>query len=65
MYMYHIYRKDSCTGKIAAGGIWASKSGKNPPAVAELLPDVGHKGQHQNSSVGLFPPPMLTDGYSI
>ena len=28
------------TGKIAAGGIWASKSGKTPPAVAELLPDV-------------------------
>ena len=23
---YRIYRKDSCTGKIAAGGIWASKS---------------------------------------
>ena len=28
------------TGKIAAGGIWVSKSGKTPPAVAELLPDV-------------------------
>ena len=28
------------TGKIAMGGIWASKSGKNPPAVVELLPDV-------------------------
>ena len=29
------------TGKIAAGAIWASKSGKkNSPAVAELLPDV-------------------------
>ena len=34
------YRKDSRTGKIATGGIWASKSWKTPPAVAELVPDV-------------------------
>ena len=31
----YIYRKDRHTGKIAAGGIWASKSGKNSLAVAE------------------------------
>ena len=28
------------TGKVAAWGIWGSKSVKNHPAVAELLPDV-------------------------
>ena len=39
MDCYRIYRKDSCTGKIAAGGIWVSKSGENPPVVAEH-PDV-------------------------
>ena len=33
LYTVYIYRKDSRTGKIAAGGIWASKSWKNPPAV--------------------------------
>ena len=38
--IHRIYRKDSHTGKIAAGGIWTSKSGENPRAVAELLPDV-------------------------
>ena len=39
-FPYRIYRKDSRTRKIATGGIWASKYGKNPPAGAELLPDV-------------------------
>ena len=34
---YRIYQKDSRPGKIAAGGIWALKSGINCPAVAELL----------------------------
>ena len=36
---YRIYQKDRHTGKIAAEGIWASKSGENPLAVAEH-PDV-------------------------
>ena len=31
---YRIYQKDSHRG------IWASKSGKTPPSVAEVLPDV-------------------------
>ena len=33
--IYHIYRKDSRTRKIAAGKIWASNSGETPLAVAE------------------------------
>ena len=31
---YRIYRKDRHTGNIATGGIWASKSGETPLAVA-------------------------------
>ena len=34
---YHIYQKDSSTGQVATGGIWASKSGKNPLAGAPPL----------------------------
>ena len=30
----YIYQKDSSTGQVATGGIWASKSGKNPLAGA-------------------------------
>ena len=63
---YHESRKDNRPGKIATGVIWGSKSGKTPPAVADVTPQLNcvtvldlrycHKGKHQN---GLIQPALV------
>ena len=37
LVVYRIYGKDRHTGKIVAGGNWASKSGETPFAVTDIL----------------------------